>query len=213
MMEKSSCRICGNTKRLRNTPIGLLCGRHSNQYYKYGKVLERSKNEPNEILDNGDGTSKIMLYSRYHDVIGFGLIDNPDLEIAKRHKWSRDPNGYLQTIVKKDGRQTILRLHRLLLQNPIGVVDHINGNTSDNRRCNLRVCSRAENVRHRIQRSKSNPKGVIGVSQHKNGKWQSRICINGKMIHLGYFFNIEDAIEARIKAERHYFKEYSPNNN
>jgi len=80
-------------------------------------------------------------------------------------------------------------------------VDHINGNRTDNRLCNLRNVTRQENARNRCK-SKNNTSGVVGVSWHiLRNKWQAHIVVNNERLHLGNFNNKEDAIAARKAAE------------
>jgi hypothetical protein len=79
-------------------------------------------------------------------------------------------------------------MHREIMGAAEGqVVDHINHDGLDNRRCNLRVCSHAENVRNqRGQRGRSS--GYKGVSRDRRlGKWRAQIWHNGKHTYLGLF--------------------------
>ena len=78
-------------------------------------------------------------------------------------------------------------------------IDHINGQPCDNRLSNLRVASYSENCLNR-KRSSNNTSGHRGVFKNRN-KWVARITINGKVIHLGMYVRVEDAIAARLKAE------------
>lgn len=79
-------------------------------------------------------------------------------------------------------------------------VDHINGNRSDNRRCNLRLVDKLENLRNQKKRT-TNTSGVMGVFREKN-KWRSRITAeNGNLLNLGYFDNFFEAVCARKSAE------------
>ncbi len=88
-------------------------------------------------------------------------------------------------------------------------IDHINGNRSDNRICNLRDASSGENGRNR-KRQNDNKTGVSGVTwSNAHLKWRARIHVNGKRLHLGYYENIEDAIAVRKEAEAKYG--YHPN--
>jgi hypothetical protein len=92
---------------------------------------------------------------------------------------------------------------------PPDSVDHINGDRSDNRWCNLRLVSHAENCRNRRKPTR-NTSGTVGVYYHKKDKrWHVRININNKMTFLGGYKNKEDAIKARKEAER--LHGYHPN--
>jgi hypothetical protein len=80
------------------------------------------------------------------------------------------------------------------------IIDHIDGNGLNNRIDNLRACTHTQNFRNREAIS-TNSSGVLGVYR-KGKKWQASIGMNGKKINLGTFYNIEDAIQARLQAEK-----------
>jgi hypothetical protein len=80
---------------------------------------------------------------------------------------------------------------------PPDCIDHINGITNDNRWINLRSVTHSENMKNQ-KKLKNNISGHQGVSWDKpTEKWVARHTINNKLIHLGYFTNIEDAVAAR----------------
>lgn len=85
---------------------------------------------------------------------------------------------------------------------PEGEVDHINGNTLDNRIANLRDVTRRENCMNKTKRA-DNSSGVTGVSK-QNGKWVARISHNKKRILIGSFDSLEAAKESRKEAEVKY---------
>jgi hypothetical protein len=80
------------------------------------------------------------------------------------------------------------------------VIDHINGDKTDNRLSNLRQVSIAENNRN-LPRRTGNTSGATGVCLSRNGKWRAFITIDGKQIHLGEHKLKSDAIKHRKKAE------------
>lgn len=89
---------------------------------------------------------------------------------------------------------------------PTEVIDHINGDRSDNRLSNLREASWAQNQQNRNGTQKNNTSGVRGVSWDKtNNKWLAAIEFRGRHIHLGRFENIECAASARKAAELKLF--------
>jgi hypothetical protein len=106
-----------------------------------------------------------------------------------------------------------MRLHRYLTEAPDGaVVDHINGDPSDNRRCNLRITTQSGNMCNSRLRSDSTT-GYKGVSMDKrDGMYRAYIYYKGKQIALGYYDNPEEAAAAYDKAAVFYFGEYARTN-
>jgi len=84
---------------------------------------------------------------------------------------------------------------------PEEVVDHIDGNGTNNKIANLRSVSRSENMRNQSKPQKSSKLGILGVSQTKNGKFKAQI-MNEKVINLGAFDTAEAASEAYVNAKR-----------
>ena len=82
------------------------------------------------------------------------------------------------------------------------IVDHIDGIKSNNVFENLRDVSVSENNKN-LKRFKTNTSGISGVSFIRN-KWRARIYVDGKEKHLGIFDKKEDAICARVAAEKEY---------
>jgi hypothetical protein len=113
--------------------------------------------------------------------------------------------GYWQIAVGK----RIYFAHRLawLLHHgtePIDEIDHINGHRADNRICNLREVSTAQNRKNQCI-SSHNTSGIIGVNWHKRDRrWRAFIKVNGRSVHLGNFIEVHEAIAARKSAEIRY---------
>ena len=87
---------------------------------------------------------------------------------------------------------------------PLGTIDHINGIRSDNRLINLRDVSHEENMRN-TKKPVTNNSGVVGVFWNKrDGEWRATIQVSRKTKSLGSYLKFEDAVAARLEAERQY---------
>ena len=127
-------------------------------------------------------------------------FDKEDYEKIKDYIWVVTEVGYVDTNSHK------IKMHRLLMDCPDGlVVDHINSIKYDNRKSNLRIVDTTTNVRNINPYGKS---GILGVHWHKrHNKWIANVTVNGKLKHLGYFTNKEDAEKIRQQAEFKYYGE------
>ncbi len=100
--------------------------------------------------------------------------------------------------VTRSGRQITLHMHREILGLQYGdgkIVDHINGDGLDNRRCNLRICSSSDNNCN-CGSYRGGTSLYKGVSWHKqNRKWQATIQKDGKSHYLGLFISESEAAE------------------
>ena len=135
-------------------------------------------------------------------------FDLEDYDKIKDYCWycHKSKGSQYKTLETFTNKKTI-RFHYLLDKKGY---DHINRNTFDNRKSNLRKASVEENARNHTIR-KDNTSGVTGVYWRKDkGKWQAGIGLNGKTKHLGVFDTYEEAVEARIKAEKDLYGEWSP---
>lgn len=138
-------------------------------------------------------------------------FDLEDYELIRDYCWHKHRNYFEAT----DTNHKNIFLHKLIMndlenQYDIDRIDTLNH--QDNRKQNLRKCTRRENNRNcRLQ--KNNKSGVCGVKWHKRDKiWESVIRVNYKDIYLGRFDDFNLAVEARKKAEERYFGEWSFDN-
>ncbi len=122
-------------------------------------------------------------------------IDDADWPLVNQHKWyaAKQADGLFYAVTKvwnpETQKQSIMRMHRVIAGVAKGVmVDHNDGDGLNNRRCNLRAATCAQNSRNRrkqINAKWSKFKGVTWVKRDQ--KWKAAIWINGKYHHLGYF--------------------------
>lgn len=130
------------------------------------------------------------------------LVDDEDFAHLNQWKWFANYNKAIKGFyaIRTDyssGHRRDLLMHREIMKTPKGLIcDHINHNTLDNRKVNLRNASYSENMynsRGRIN-STSGAKGVSWVS--RVSRWRAYINYGGRQLHLGYFVNFDDASKA-----------------
>lgn len=129
------------------------------------------------------------------------IIIDKDMAHIDKYNWWYD-GGYARARVNGE----IVKLHHYIIGKPPSgkVTDHINRNPLDNRRVNLRhVERRVNSINAKV--SKHNTSGHRGVSWNSSRKrWVVRINHENKRIGLGFYADLEKAIEARKSAESKY---------
>jgi len=144
------------------------------------------------------------------------IVDDEDFEYLNQWKWHCKINGNnfyaVRSIKYTNGKyDKKIVMHRFLLNvsNSRLHVDHVNNDSLDNRKINLRICTHDENLRNR-KINLNNTSGYKGVYWHKIGKkWTSVIGINKKIIYLGLFINPIDAARAYNAAALKYHGEFA----
>ena len=141
------------------------------------------------------------------------ICDEADLPIVSQYKWSATPierrsGGYYAYGYVPATRRSV-SMHRMVLAAGKGqVVDHINGDGLDNRRCNLRFGTRSLNNANRGGYApKSGFRGVYTVNNDK--KFQARIWVDGKGTFLGRFETAEEAARAYDQAAHKAFGDFA----
>jgi hypothetical protein len=127
-------------------------------------------------------------------------VDEQDRTLVEQYTWHMGNSGYAQTnmCTHTVPRQSILQLHRLLMNPGELQVDHINRNKLDNRRCNLRVCTNTQNRRNVLEQV-NNSSGYRGVARNRD-KYKVQVSINGTNTYHGiYTSKHAAAIVANIK--------------
>ena len=138
----------------------------------------------------------------------FAIVDACDYEWLSQWKWYYG-QGYA---IRAEKRKTCA-MHRVINQTPDGLdTDHINGDKLNNRRCNLRSCTRQQNQFNKgfSANTGSKHKGVYLLICHKKYQyWIARININGERKHLGCFKMELDAALAYNEAAIKYYGEFA----
>jgi hypothetical protein len=139
------------------------------------------------------------------------IIDAEDAELVGKYNWSLYSKGYAATSVRAaNGKKKTLSLHRLVMNPPDGMdIDHIHGETLDNRKSQLRFATHSQNE-HNKGAPATNTSGFKGVNWSKrNKKWRAQIRSNSKSIHLGLFHSPEAAHAAYCEAAKRLHGEFA----
>jgi hypothetical protein len=161
-----------------------------------------------QSFDAGSMNPCCVLINRRIEVI----VDAQDLERVSKHKWCvvtrhRDrprPYCYAETMIEQ--KPTLL--HRFIVNAPKGMmIDHADGNTLNNARTNLRVCTRAQNSANSKLNCK-NKLGLKGVCRDGSG-YKATINIGGRKTHIGRFPTPEEAHAAYVSAAIREFGEFA----
>jgi hypothetical protein len=138
------------------------------------------------------------------------VVDDEDFETLSKHSWCAMRNYYGGWLAARGEKGKTIYMHRQLLNCPPNLqVDHIDHDTLNNTKSNLRIVTIQQNCLNRGIRS-DNRTGFKGVSLVKSsGKYTARIVINGSRICVGYFDSAEEAHKAYVEYSKQYHGEYS----
>ena len=165
-----------------------------------GKIIVRKVN------DYSFGTLEIINKQGISFIV---LFDIDDIDIIRSRKWYI---GYNSNRMVMCSNGDLLSREIMRVSDPKLIIDHINHNTLDNRKCNLRICTQSENSANK--RFYSNKSSIYkGVSWYKNNKkWRSSIGYKRECYLLGYFNDEIEAAKAYDKKARELFGQYALTN-
>jgi hypothetical protein len=147
----------------------------------------------------------------------YAIVDPEDYERLNKYEWearrARNSPFYAarQDVNRSTRKYTVIFMHREIIEIGDGLfADHINHNTFDNRKANLRPATQTQNNRNRRKfnlPSKSKYKGVYWKPWLK--KWVAQIGVDRKVIHLGCFKKQKAAAKAYDKAAKKYHGQFA----
>ena len=158
----------------------------------------------NKYIINGDYAEMIIESKTYGNFRV--LLDLEEVDKCKDYTWCIRGYKGMNYVYSSKLRKEI---QRFIMNTPKGLItDHINGDTLDNRKHNLRIVNHNQNGKNQ-KVHKNNTSGYSGVSYiERVQRWKARINVDGKDIYLGYYDTFEQAKTARIQAEKKYYKDF-----
>lgn len=167
---------------------------------QYNKTNNHKTNKYNLSGEYGIGWTSNTNQEFYFDL--------EDYDKIKDYCWTEHimGEGYHRLEAWNPDTKTHIAMHTLL---GFAWNDHIDRNPLNNRKGNLRECTRSQNAMNRSKQG-NNTSGVTGVTWDKNSnKWDAFIKVEYQMIHIGLYSRKEDAIRARLEAEKEIKGEFS----
>ena len=201
------CDICGSKHHVIYHEGKYYCLRHYSQIKNLGGLKEKTVFDRNDYIIDGD-IAYIILRNDKHEETGKAIVDTEDLERVIQYKWRLGTWNYAEN-------KEVGLMQRFILNeyNPQNIPDHINRNTLDNRKENLRIADKSLNAVNTGIRT-SNTSGVTGVSWNKNANsWRAYISYQGKRIELGHRKDFKNAVLLRLNAENKYYAGMQPQKN
>lgn len=154
------------------------------------------------------GIVRIPLHSRKQPGL-FAIVDEADAERVLAYRWHPTFTPHTTyadcTVTLGNGKYQTVRMHRLITNAPPGTqVDHVNHDGLDNRRENLSVGTRAENLQNHRGAYRTSKTGFIGVHPLR-GHFQATVQVNKTVHYVGFFDTAEEAARARDAFVRERF--------
>lgn len=202
------CCVCGDTFHS-SFEGNDYCSKHYTQMWRFGHIIERTIYDKNCFIQEGSIT-KMITFNKKGEASGEVLIDTEDAERVKQFKWYISPRkSKLYCYGTVNGSK--IALHRFIL-NSSNVIDHINGNSLDNRKSNLREVTPQQNCYNKRIHNKFFA-GIIKTNYVKEKPYMVFFAHNGKERYLGSFSTYADAALRRLKEEAKVWKEHGVHSN
>ena len=194
------CENCGNEIKIRGNYLT------SNKKTDCGCLTKKKQSDARKKYNNFDLSGDFGL--GYTNNGGVYYFDLEDYDKIKEYCWGLH-YGYIKA--RDVNLKKHISIHRIVMNcdDKSKQIDHINRNPMDNRKCNLRICTNAENSRNKNVKIGNNT-GFTGVSKRENGTYRVRIRKDGRELTIGHYLDIKEAIINRLKAEKEIYGEFAP---
>lgn len=183
--------------------------------------MARKKKGNNYIIDEENNIVKLELHRRNAESF-WTTIDLEDLDrvleypytwYAKYQYLNKGYYVYASEYNPETKRSKSIFLHQFIMDANGKAVDHINGDTFDNRKINLRIAEDSDNSKNRKSKNSNNTSGYRNVSWNKKDKkWVVQMQIDKKHKTLGSFDDVHEAGKFAEEMRQKYYKEFCGKN-
>jgi len=214
------CKVCGKLCGDKSYEfVNGMCSKHHNQFRRFGKTLDSN---PRTIYDSNeirvcDGYAEIDTYTNTGEVLNTFKLDVEDIPLLSNLKWrtvfkGKQNSPYLVTGHAGKQGSGMVYFHRLVMGNPNEEIDHINRDSTDNRKENLRISFRQQQVANTNLRC-DNVSGIKGVYFLKrDNKYRAEIQCGNRHIYSLSFNTLAEAAYMRYLLEQFFYSEIGINN-
>ena len=207
MKKINYCTACGKIIDKYGSIKLQLCSKHFRQFRRFGEVKDYNQRtvwDENEIRIL-ESHAEIDTYNEYGDVIETYFLDLEDVKYLNGKKWrtvykGKNKSPYLVT-------EHTIYFHRLIMGSPNCEIDHIDRNTHNNCKGNLRFASRREQLFNTLRSNKTGIKGLYYNPNRPNKPWHCELGYNGKRFYSPQTETKEEAAYYRYLFETLFLKD------
>lgn len=202
------CKACGKIIDKYGSKKLELCSKHSQQLKRYGEIKDHNQRtvwDDNEIRTYSD-YAEIDTYDQFGNVVETYKLDLEDVKLLNGHKWRTVYKGKKGSPYLVSGHT--IYFHLLIMGFPNTEVDHIDRNTHNNCKSNLRLATRQEQMLNTLRSNKTGIKGIYFNPNRPNKPWHCECQLDGKRYYSPQYETKEEAAYYRYLLESIFLKDF-----
>lgn len=202
------CDACGKIIDKYGSKKFKLCSKHYQQLMKYGEIKDHNQRtvwDDNEIRIY-DNYAEIDTYDQFGNVIETYKLDVEDVKFLRSYKWRTVYKGKKNIPYLVTGHT--LYFHILIMGSPNSEIDHIDRDTHNNCKSNLRLATRQEQMYNTLRYSKTGIKGIYFNPNRPNNPWHCELQFNGKKLYSPQYKTKAEAAYYRYLLESVIFNDF-----
>lgn len=202
------CEACGKIVDKYGSKQLKLCSKHYQQLRRYGEIKDHNQRtvwDDNEIRIYTN-YAEIDTYDQFGNVTETYKLDIEDVKYLNGHKWRTVYKGKNNLPYLVSGHT--IYFHILVMGFPNSEIDHVDRNTHNNCKNNLRLATRQEQMYNTLRYNKTSIKGVYFNPKKPNKPWHSECQFNGKKFFSPQYETKAEAAYYRYLLESLFLKEF-----